>query len=114
MTPYTGQFQREIYQNLYELFVNGRIEFYGINTMSCELPNGNIISLKEATYAKDQFLDLQRKYKGGGWKIEAPRGQKDDIPDCVAGAAFQALKDKVFSTLPKPRSISFNPWKQRL
>lgn len=114
LTPYTGQFQREIYQNLYELFVNSRIEFYGMNTMSCEMPNGNIISLKESTLAKEQLLDLQRKYKGGGWKIEAPKGQKDDIPDCIAGAAFQAMKDKVFSTLPKPRSLSFNPWRQRI
>lgn len=114
MTAFTGQFQREIYQNLYELFVNGRIDFYGINTINCELPNGNFKAIKDVTYAREQFLDLQRKYKGNGWKIEAPRGQKDDIPDCVAGAAFQAMKDRVFNTLPKPRSIAFNPWRQRL
>jgi hypothetical protein len=114
MTPYTGQFQREIYQNLYELFVGGRIDFYGINTVNCEMPDGSFIALKDVSMARDQFLDLQRKYKGNGWKIEAPRGQKDDIPDCVAGAAFQAMKDRVFSTLPKPRSMSFNPWRQRI
>jgi hypothetical protein len=113
MTPYTGQFQREIYQNLYELFVNSRIEFYGVNSLNSEMPDGKIVPLKEVSMARDQFLDLQRKYKGGGWKIEAPKGQKDDIPDCIAGAAYQAMKDKVFSILPKPRSMMFNPWRQR-
>ncbi len=114
MTAFTGQFGREIYQNLYELFVNHRIEIYGINTISCELPNGKYAELKDSTFAKEQLLDLQRKYKSTGWKVEAPRGQKDDIPDCIAAAAYQALKDRVFKTLPKPRSMSFNPWRQRL
>lgn len=114
MTAFTGQFGREIYQNLYELFVNQRIEIYGINTISCELPNGKYAELKDSTFAKEQLLDLQRKYKSTGWKVEAPRGQKDDIPDCIAAAAYQALKDRVFKTLPRPRSMTFNPWRQRL
>ena len=70
--------------------------------------------MKDSTFAKEQLLDLQRKYKSTGWKVEAPRGQKDDIPDCIAAAAYQALKDRVFKTLPRPRSMTFNPWRQRL
>ena len=114
LTAFTGNYGREIYQNLYELFVNNRIDIYGINTISCELPNGKYIDLKDSSFSKEQFLDLQRKYKGTGWKVEAPRGQKDDIADCIAAAAFQALKDRVFHTLPKTRSMAFNPWRQRL
>jgi hypothetical protein len=112
LTAFTGNYGREIYQNLYELFTTNRIDIYGMNTMSCEMPDGKIISLKDSSYAKEQLLDLQRKYKSSGWKVEAPRGQKDDIPDCIAAAAFQALKDRVFNHLPKTRSMSFNPWKQ--
>ena len=112
LTAFTGNYGREIYQNLYELFTTNRIDIYGMNTMSCEMPDGKIISLKDSSYAKEQLLDLQRKYKSSGWKVEAPRGQKDDIPDCIAAAAFQALKDRVFNHLPKTRSMSFNPWRQ--
>ena len=114
LTAFTGNYGREIYQNLYELFVNHRIDIYGINTMGCELPNGKYSDLKDSSFAKEQLIDLQRKYKGSGWKVEAPRGQKDDIADCIAAAAYQALKDRVFNTLPKTRSMSFNPWRQRI
>lgn len=110
MTVFNGQFQRTIYQNLYELFVGRRIDFYGMNTPSCELPDGRMVSLVEAKRAKEEFLDLQRKYKGGGWKVEAAKGSKDDIPDCIAGAAYQAIKEQVFTRLPKSRSIGFNLW----
>ena len=97
MTPYVFQYQNLIYGELYDLFTSYRIEFYHMNT------NYNGVNMGEIEMARTEFQNLQKKWKHGKPKIEASMGNKDDLTDCIAGAAYQAIKDKDFKTLAKPR-----------
>lgn len=107
-TTYNGQFQNQIYSELYELFVSNRIDFYGLSTPIKVKEKGIEFTrdLDEVNEAKEQFKFLQRKLKGSQFKIEAQSGKHDDIPDVIAGAAYQALKDQVFEKLPLSRTFS--------
>jgi len=99
------KYKSSIYGELYELFSDGRIVFYNQDTVYDN--NGIVEDLQEVTECKKQFINLQRKFNGKSFKIEALPGLHDDFPDAVAAAAYEALKDKVYSTLPKTRTHMF-------
>jgi hypothetical protein len=97
MTPYVHQYQNLIYGELYDLFTSGRIDFYQLNTTF------NNVDMEEINLAKKEFQSLQKIWKNGKPKIEAPNEGTDDFADCIAGAAYQAIKDKDFKSLARPR-----------
>jgi len=99
LITYGGGVKENIYAELQNLFISGRIEFYGIDTTVVK--NGRAINLGEVTLAKKQFIGLQKKFKNNRFKIEAMVGMHDDIPDCVAGAAYEAIHYKTVGKLPK-------------
>lgn len=96
-------YKASIYGELYELFSDGRIVFYNQDTVYES--NGIVEELLEVTECKKQFFNLQRKFNGKSFKIEALPGFYDDFTDAVAAAAYEALKDKVYSTLPRTRTM---------
>lgn len=101
-TPFTREYQDKIFQIMFDLFTGERIDFYNIDTPLTT--DRGLINLNEVKEGKDQLLMLQRVLKGNRYKIEAIPGKHDDVCDCVAAAAYQALKDKVYSTLPRSRA----------
>lgn len=101
-TSFGPKFQSEIYGNLLDLFESERIEFYGKSTVAQF--NGKEVMLKELDEASIQFKHLQRKRVGKRTKVEAELGYRDDIPDCVAAAALQALTTTVYRPLAAVKS----------
>jgi len=98
-------YKSAIYGELYELFSEGRISFYNQDTVWINPVTGNAEELREVHEAKDQFINLQRRWNGRVYKIEALTGKHDDFPDAVAAAAFECLSDKIFKRLPKTTSF---------
>lgn len=99
------KYKASIYGELYELFNDGRIVFYNQDTV---YENNSVVEeLLEVTECRKQFINLQRKFNGKSFKIEALPGFHDDFPDAVAACAYETLKDKVYSTLPRTRSVMF-------
>lgn len=99
------KYKASIYGELYELFNDGRIVFYNQDTVYEN--NGVVEELLEVTECRKQFINLQRKFNGKSFKIEALPGFHDDFPDAVAACAYETLKDKIYSTLPRTRSAMF-------
>lgn len=100
------KYKSSIYGELYELFNDGRIFFYNIDSI-VENSKGETEELLEVTECRKQFINLQRKFNGKTFRIEALPGFHDDFCDAVAAAAYEALKDKVYSTLPKLKTMRF-------
>jgi hypothetical protein len=96
-------YKSSVYGELYELFNDKRIVFYNEDTIYDN--NGIAEELLEVTECKKQFINLQRKFNGKSYKIEALTGHHDDFPDAVAACAYEVLKDKVYSTLPRVKSM---------
>lgn len=110
MTAFVFQYQNLIYQELFNLFTSNRIEFYHIDSVARVRQKDGTYkeeNIKEISQCRNEFLQLQKKFRNGKPKIEAPSGYKDDFCDCVAGAAYQALKDKDFKGLARPRLARF-------
>lgn len=88
-TAYSPKYQDQIYQNLLDLFLQDRITFY---KHGCPF----------VPEADDQFKFLEKRYHKKTWTVQAVPGHHDDIPDCVAGAAFLACMGKYgYGGLPK-------------
>lgn len=98
---FTGQYQDEIFQELYDLFISERVDFYNEDTR--EMKDGRQLNLKDATMSKHQLKLLQKIFRGKRFKVEAVKGEFDDVPDAVAAAAYECLKDKVYNPTPKTR-----------
>ena len=103
-TTFNPDYKRLAYGELYELFVSGRIEFYGKNTIIAQ-PNGTIMELNEIDEAKKQFKLLQQKFQANKRKIYTLPNAFDDIPDALAGACYQALQKQVYQTSFRPRAV---------
>lgn len=104
--PFNKQYQEMIFGTMFELFVENRIFIYNINTMHKDYVNNKVINLMEVEKAKEQLKMLQKKWKNNGFKIEAKSGYKDDIPDCIAAAAYECLNNKITKTLPRTRTVN--------
>ena len=65
--------------------------------------NGRTQELNEIEEAKNQFLFLQKKWKGKRFYIEALSGYKDDICDAIAAVAYESLTAKIVTRLPAAR-----------
>lgn len=101
-TKFTADYQRVIFSEMYQLFIEDRIDLYDQNKITL-LPDGSEKNLRDADEMREQLEYLQKKWKGGKWKVEALEGQKDDIPDCIAGAAYMALNTKTYQKQAKTR-----------
>lgn len=101
------KYKSSIYGELYELFNDDRIVFYNVDSLYENESDGKFEELMEVTECKSQFINLQRKFSGKSYKIEALPGFHDDFCDAVAAASYEALKDKVYLTLPKLRTVMF-------
>lgn len=89
MTPYSPKYQDQIYQNLLDLFLQDRITLY---KHGCPF----------VAEAEDQLKFLEKSYHKKTWTVSAVPGHHDDIPDCLAGAAFLACMGKYgYGGLPK-------------
>lgn len=88
-TSFSRSFKAKIYTTLLHLFINNLIDIYDIGECSHE--------------AKTQLKNLQKKFNQQSFRIEAAKGFHDDIPDCLAGAAYQALESNVQISLPPIR-----------
>lgn len=93
---FSPKYQEMIFQQLLDLFQSDRIEFYNTNTL-VQKPNGDWELLNEVEEAKDQFAWLQKRTVNNRPKIAAAKNHRDDIPDCVAAAAYECLCDKQYS-----------------
>jgi hypothetical protein len=89
-TRFSASYIEKIYETLIHLMQDERVEIYGSGQWVPEI--------------KDQLLFLQKKYNRRGFRVQAAEGHFDDIPDCIAGAAYMALQKSVFASLPKIRS----------
>jgi hypothetical protein len=85
-TSFSRSFKAKIYTTLLHLFINNLIDIYDIGACASE--------------AKVQLKNLQKKFNQQSFRIEAARGFNDDIPDCLAGAAYQALESNAQISLP--------------
>ena len=101
---FTPEYKRTIYQELFDLFTQGRIEFYRHDTPRPDGWKKELVWVDDIKEAKNQFLGLQRKLKRANPVIEALKGGKDDICDAVAAASYEALKQKVYNSRPRARS----------
>lgn len=101
ITAFNPQYKSLIYTELYNLFTMGLIEFYGINTTYTDDSETKL--LNEVDETKREFLSLQRVLSHNRYNIQAAKDMKDDIPDCVASATFQALKSTIKPKMPKTR-----------
>ena len=110
-TPYTQSYQAIIFQELYDLFKLERIEFYQENTIYIDPDTRDASNLLEIDEAKSQFTSMQRRWSGGKPKLEAAVGNHDDIPDCIAGAAYQALSHKVYHPYPRSSTRRITGWR---
>lgn len=111
-TVYNGSYKDKIYGELYELIYMGLIEFYDLSTMVSDPQRGHI-DLNEVEVAKTQFKMLQTKMVGGRKKIMTLPGYHDDIPDAVAGAAYNALKEQVFRKPFRGRAVALPIYNNR-
>jgi hypothetical protein len=102
---FNREFQHDIYNQLYEMFVQGRIIFYGLNTYVWDEKKKKSVNIKEVDLSREQFTFLQKKWRNGRYKIEAAHGHHDDIPDCVAAASFFAMNTSVYSKTARPRTV---------
>lgn len=107
--PFTRSYQEMIYGTLYQLLVDNRIFIYNVNTVWTHPRTGKMISLQEIDLTKSQLKMLQKKWKGNKFKIEALSGYHDDIPDCIAAAAYECLNTKYFQPLPRTRVVYAGP-----
>lgn len=96
-------YQDHIFQNLKDLFMNERIDFYGVDT-NLSTPEGRL-DLMEITEARKQFTHLERIIKHNRPKIQTPSGINDDIVDAVAAAAFECLQNRQFNQIARPRAV---------
>ena len=85
-----------------------RIDIYDISGGAYLDKSGNKHPLNEIKEAKNQFLFLQKKWKGKRFAIEALSGYHDDICDAVAAAAYEALFARIAKTLPRSRTINMS------
>jgi DNA-binding protein Fis len=103
-TTFSRNYQNLIFSEMYDLFVNERIEIYNVDTRISK--DKQMINLEECTECRRQLLTLQKKWRANNtYKIEALRGNHDDFADCIAAASFEALKFKEYQRLAKPKSV---------
>lgn len=103
---FNKDYKEKIYGNLYDLFSDELIEFYQISGGFYIDSQGNKIDINEVEEAKNQFYYLQKKWSGTRYKIEALRGYKDDLPDCIAAACYEAINAVVLQPpLPKSKIV---------
>lgn len=117
LKTFNKQYNDEIYEQAYTLFITERISFYGCDSTQNivkGLPGRQVQvqeNIEDASLCKRQWTLLQRVWKGDHYKIEAMDGENDDIPDAVAAAAYEALKTKVVGALPRPRTM-YTGWRR--
>lgn len=103
VTAFSSSYKQQIYSTLRNIFYERRIEFYGLDGFD---PNGNSDTYGYVIEAADQFKFLSRRFNRSSFSIKSAPGHFDDIPDCVAGAAFMALTNQHgYSVLPKTRLV---------
>jgi len=103
ITPFSGVYKQQIYSTLRNIFFEGRIEFYMLDSYNQEKMMENYGFVSEAM---DQFKFLSKKFNPKSFSVHATAGHNDDIPDCVAGASFIALTGQHgYTTLPQSRSV---------
>ena len=88
-TRFHAQYIEKIYETLLHVMQDNRLEIYGRGQWVPEI--------------KDELLFLQKKYGRRGFRVAAAEGHFDDIPDCIAGAAYMALSRSSFASLPRIR-----------
>lgn len=90
MTPYTKQYKNIIYDNLYQITIQGKLV----------IPNHILL--------KNEMKNLQRKWLDSGYKVY-PRKDgdvtTDDIVDALAGACFNCV-EKELNKLPQGKLVS--------
>lgn len=101
---FSRNYQNLIFQEMYEMFINQRIDIYNVNSLVVQ--DSQLVSLEESKECRNQLLTLQKKWRSNNtYKIEALRGGRDDFPDCIAAAAYEALKFKEYQKLARPKSV---------
>ena len=102
---FTKPYVEMIFGTMHQLFAENRIFIYNINTVYKDPVTSKMIYLQEIDLAKQQLKMLQKKWRATGFKIEALTGYNDDIPDCIAAAAYECLHSKIGSPLPLIRTV---------
>lgn len=103
VTAFSSSYKQQIYSTLRNIFYERRIEFYGLDGFS---PDSNSDTYGYVLEAADQFKFLSRRFNRSSFSIKSAPGHFDDIPDCIAGAAFMALTNQHgYSILPKSRLV---------
>jgi hypothetical protein len=102
---FSRNYQNLIFSELYELFMNEKIDIYDVDTNYLD-ENNNMVALEESTECRKQLLTLQKHWRGNNtFKVEALPGNSDDFPDSLAAASYEALKFKAYQRLAKPKSV---------
>jgi hypothetical protein len=98
---FNPNYQDLIFNQMTDLFLTGRIQFYDIDTLVDGDTVGEKVSLDDVILARDQFIWLQQVYSNGRRKVQAARNHHDDIPDCVAAVCYEALGQLSFNQSPR-------------
>jgi len=93
-TTFNQSFKEKIYETLLHLMQDERLEIYGSGPWVPDI--------------KDQFMFLQKKYGRRGFRVQATDGHNDDIPDCIAAAAYMSLQNTIMASLPRIRAYRLN------
>lgn len=91
MTAFTKAYKNIIYDNLYQLVIQGKIL----------IPNHLLL--------KNEMKNLQRKWTNSGYKVYAKKDgdvTTDDLVDALAGACYNCI-EKDSTKLPQGRMVSF-------
>ncbi len=103
ITPFNSSYKQTIYSTLRNLFFEQRIEFYRHDGFNPELKQDTYSFTKEAM---DQFKFLEKRFNTHSFSVSAAAGHYDDIPDCIAGAAYIALTGQHgYVNLPRLKSL---------
>ena len=103
ITPFSSTYKQMVYSTLRNLFFKQEIEFYQHDGHN---PDISLDTYGFSIEAREQFKFLGRKYNKKGFSVFAAEGHYDDIPDCIAGAAYVALNEQHgYTRLPTSRTV---------
>ena len=87
-TSFNNAHKAKIYETLRDLFIEGLIEI----PTKVKDNFGRTIDAPNYYETKDEFLYLEKKYNSKSHSVGKSKGHNDDITDCIAGAAWVALR----------------------
>jgi hypothetical protein len=108
-TTFTASYKEHIFQCLLDLFRQDRIILYRHEPEEYDNKNRKVMPVIPEIV--DQLKFATKRYNANSSRVEAMPGHHDDIPACIAGAAYVIESgNQVYASLPRVRTASI-PWR---